>query len=284
MKFKDSAHDSAVSHVTGRSEFIDDRAYRQGELSVEILYSPIAYGRIEKLVIKNPSDFSKFKKLTIRVFVPEKDTKLQVQLAIQAGDKWLWQAGKFIDTRKGAWGEISLPLEKLKFLDKVRAIYLIVRSPFSSYQGEVIIDELTLSGDKGSKVLADWEKNANHAGWKASHKYANMKQIKTIRHSSEPAVDIGKGVVSTVDVAARDSSNVYVANTSLGLFRSGDGGVTWSHCSSVPVPVMSVKVSPSNPDVVYAGCGEKGIYRSENRGGTFTKASNGISSGTRIRD
>ncbi len=49
MKHKDSAHDSAVSHVTGRSEFIDDRVPQQGELYVEVLYSSIAHGKIEKL-------------------------------------------------------------------------------------------------------------------------------------------------------------------------------------------------------------------------------------------
>ncbi len=49
MKFKDSAHDSAVSHVTGKSEFIDDRPPQQGELYVELLYSPVASGNIDKL-------------------------------------------------------------------------------------------------------------------------------------------------------------------------------------------------------------------------------------------
>ncbi len=49
MKFKNSPHDSAVSHVSGKSEFIDDRAKQHGELYVEVLYSPVARGNIDKL-------------------------------------------------------------------------------------------------------------------------------------------------------------------------------------------------------------------------------------------
>ncbi|MCF6264465.1 MAG: xanthine dehydrogenase molybdopterin binding subunit [Xanthomonadales bacterium] len=49
MKIKSSPHDSARSHVSGRSEFIDDRPRQQGELHVEVLYSTVACGNIDKL-------------------------------------------------------------------------------------------------------------------------------------------------------------------------------------------------------------------------------------------
>lgn len=40
------AHDSAHTHVTGQSEYIDDRAAHRGELFVECIYSPHAHARI----------------------------------------------------------------------------------------------------------------------------------------------------------------------------------------------------------------------------------------------
>ncbi len=49
MTFKDLPHDSATSHVTGTSEFIDDRPKQAGELWVEVMYSEIAHGRISKI-------------------------------------------------------------------------------------------------------------------------------------------------------------------------------------------------------------------------------------------
>jgi len=42
-------HDSAVTHVTGQSEFIDDRPAQHGELHVGVAYSPHAHARIKKI-------------------------------------------------------------------------------------------------------------------------------------------------------------------------------------------------------------------------------------------
>ncbi len=46
---KDIAHDSAVTHVTGESLFLDDVAPLSGELVAGIVPSPIAHGRLRKL-------------------------------------------------------------------------------------------------------------------------------------------------------------------------------------------------------------------------------------------
>ncbi|TDR20662.1 xanthine dehydrogenase molybdopterin binding subunit [Marinicella litoralis] len=52
MKFKDLPHDSAVSHVSGTSEFIDDRPKQAGELWVEVVYSTVAHGDITHIDTK----------------------------------------------------------------------------------------------------------------------------------------------------------------------------------------------------------------------------------------
>src|ERR1700722_11514182 len=46
---KDIAHDSAVTHVTGESIFLDDLAPLPGELLAGILPSPVAHGTIKRL-------------------------------------------------------------------------------------------------------------------------------------------------------------------------------------------------------------------------------------------
>ncbi len=46
---RDASHDSARSHVTGRSEYIDDRPPVRGEVYVEVCWSPHARARIKRL-------------------------------------------------------------------------------------------------------------------------------------------------------------------------------------------------------------------------------------------
>ena len=47
------SHDSAHTHVTGKSEFIDDRPFTMGELHVDVFYSSEAHAKIKKLNLKN---------------------------------------------------------------------------------------------------------------------------------------------------------------------------------------------------------------------------------------
>lgn len=42
-------HDSAHTHVQGKSEFVDDRPFVKGELQVGVYYSPHAYAKIKKI-------------------------------------------------------------------------------------------------------------------------------------------------------------------------------------------------------------------------------------------
>src|SRR5687768_1975959 len=46
---KDIAHDSAVTHVTGESVFLDDLPPLAGELLAGIVPSPLAHGRVRRL-------------------------------------------------------------------------------------------------------------------------------------------------------------------------------------------------------------------------------------------
>src|SRR3954453_7102673 len=46
---KDIPHDSAVTHVTGESVFLDDLPPLAGELLAGIVPSPVAHGRVRRL-------------------------------------------------------------------------------------------------------------------------------------------------------------------------------------------------------------------------------------------
>jgi hypothetical protein len=57
----------------------------------------------------------------------------------------------------------------------------------------------------------------------------------------------------------------------LGVYRSTDGGATWTKSKGVPDAALGfrLKVDPSNSDVVYAATG-KGLFRSSDGGASFT--------------
>lgn len=46
---KSALHDSGRSYVTGSAEYIDDRPLTQGEVFVDVFYSPVAHGKIKSL-------------------------------------------------------------------------------------------------------------------------------------------------------------------------------------------------------------------------------------------
>jgi photosystem II stability/assembly factor-like uncharacterized protein len=65
------------------------------------------------------------------------------------------------------------------------------------------------------------------------------------------------------------------AGTSAGLFRSQDAGAHWV-ATTVSGSVTAVAVDPSNPSLVYAGTLPTGLYRSSDRGGSWTPFVDGL--------
>ncbi len=79
-----------------------------------------------------------------------------------------------------------------------------------------------------------------------------------------------------------------IVSTSRGMFRSGDGGSTWTAATGVAenLTVTSAAFSPLDPNLVYAGADAGGssggdLLRSTDGGGTFTASDSGLPAKTR---
>jgi photosystem II stability/assembly factor-like uncharacterized protein len=63
-----------------------------------------------------------------------------------------------------------------------------------------------------------------------------------------------------------------------GMFRSGDGGATWTALTDVPggqIPPLAI--DPGDPSTIYAGSNDSGMYKSTDAGRTWIHSSDGIS-------
>lgn len=69
------------------------------------------------------------------------------------------------------------------------------------------------------------------------------------------------------------ASNVFYAMFQQSIHRSTDGGVTWTALRNFGSQVNGVAVDPSNGDRLYVSVYDEGLYRSENRGESFSLVS-----------
>jgi len=251
-------------------------------------------GRAEKPFNLPGVDWSAYKKVTARFFVPAGAPKLQVQLVVQTGQNWLWQQGPYVDGKAGEWTEVSLDLTGLKDLQTVHFAYFVVRSPEKGYKGEVYVDAVALhaaadsavaSGEPTSRpgivMLGDWEKPGDTEGWRANRTIKDALFVTEARQSAdlEPKE---KGVISSVS-AGREGKLIFVTSTEYGVLRSEDGGTKWTH-PRTPRNASCVTVAPSDSNVVFAAFRQEGIRRSTDKGATWSAANAGIKEGCGIRE
>jgi photosystem II stability/assembly factor-like uncharacterized protein len=61
-----------------------------------------------------------------------------------------------------------------------------------------------------------------------------------------------------------------------GLYRTADGGRTWTQVLAAPSGSRDVIFDPTAPDIVYAQARSKGVYKSTDAGATWTRLENGL--------
>lgn len=87
---------------------------------------------------------------------------------------------------------------------------------------------------------------------------------------------LDKSAISAIEVAPADSQRVYVGTENGGLFRSLDGGETWSPNMSGPelpaVTITRLETSPVDSEVLFAtvaNFGNSHVFRSDDGGGNW---------------
>lgn len=76
--------------------------------------------------------------------------------------------------------------------------------------------------------------------------------------------------VTSLAVGSVGSGLVLAGTEGSGVFRSNDGGETWTPRGLDGETVMSVAVAPSDPTRLYAGVRPSGVYRSDDGGATWS--------------
>src|SRR5262249_49084002 len=71
---------------------------------------------------------------------------------------------------------------------------------------------------------------------------------------------------------------VYAATNENGLYRTEDGGGSWSPIDAgIPVDrYVRIVIDPRTPATIYAARANQGIYRSTNRGDAWTEITHGV--------
>lgn len=84
-------------------------------------------------------------------------------------------------------------------------------------------------------------------------------------------------VTTDVAVDPADANVAFVAAEN-GLFKTEDGGASWTLASSLmqDLPVRTVAVSPDDSDRVLAGIQDRGLFLSEDGGGTWVQQTSGL--------
>ncbi len=224
------------------------------------------FGRVEKIWGDKPQDWSAAASASAALYAPEGAPKIEVQLVIQSGEKWLWQAGDWVVLKPGAWTEAKLDLSKQKDINAVHAFYVIVRSTEAAYTGELRLDSVALTSAAGEKtMLADWETAGSIDGWGVHKKDKNFTLMEAVWHSARP----DNGGIASVVADPVAGATVYAATVKQGMFKSVNAGKDWKPLQMPALSVKSVAVAAANNKIIFAALDKAGLFKSVDAGATW---------------
>jgi len=90
---------------------------------------------------------------------------------------------------------------------------------------------------------------------------------------------LGNLSVQTLTLDPSDAATIYAGTAGGGVFKSSDGGDSWSATGLTNAYVRSLVVDPGSPSTVYAATAS-GMYKSTNAGSSWVFASAGLPSGS----
>ncbi len=94
------------------------------------------------------------------------------------------------------------------------------------------------------------------------------------------------GTFTAVVVDPKDSSIIYLGTYGAGVFKSSDGGNSWTQkINGLANPlIQSLAISPQNSAILYAGTYNSGIYKSTDGGNSWANANAGVSGSLIVYD
>ncbi len=94
------------------------------------------------------------------------------------------------------------------------------------------------------------------------------------------------GEMTSIAMDPANMQVVYVGTRDAGVFKTTDGGQTWSPSRDGLsfFPIRSLRIDPQNADVLYAGTDNDGIWKSINGGGSWSRSSNGMYEGLCVQN
>jgi len=110
-----------------------------------------------------------------------------------------------------------------------------------------------------SVILGSWLTQATNASAQAAHWTSNGPQ---------------GGTINSIAIDPRTPDTLYVG-TGSGVFRSADGGVSWTALSLAGV-VYALAIDPLTPATLYAGT-DSGLFKSINAGSSWNSMSSRVS-------
>ena len=100
--------------------------------------------------------------------------------------------------------------------------------------------------------------------------------LDTIGYEIAPGIVVKAILAVAVDPSS--SATVYISTADDGVFRSTDGGQTWTEIeSTLPyADLWTLAVNPTGPSALYAATAGDGIFKTTDRGATWTALSSGL--------
>ena len=226
------------------------------------------HGRIEKPTVEGGEDWSAYAKMTAKVYLQPGMPTLNGQIIVQSGDTWTWQEGPVVAVAPGKWTELTFDLKTSKELNSVRLVHILFRAQGQEFQGEIGIDDVVLTAADGKTIrrIGDWETANNMDDWRVTA-FAEGGFAKSIR-SSHTRQDLIPGPIASITVAETDPKLVFIAHRQAGIFRSTDGGKTWTR-PATPGKAANVAVYAKDAKIVYGAFETAGIRKSIDGGITW---------------
>lgn len=181
--------------------------------------------------------------------------------------------GIFIINEMGiseAWNEMGIyksndhgeTLEKISSI--VPEILLISPNNKNLMYGTTGSEKVIMSGKTDSKLIL--KSTDGGVSWKEKDIYIESDSVVAL--VMDPVDDNVLYAATSVD---RERRQDFSASR---MFKSVDGGETWQKISEFPV--KRIAIDPSNPNILYAGTPQMGIYKSTDAGKTWEAINNGI--------